>query len=67
MSAKAAIHQIIRSLAAEGMTICATSSDLEELLGVADRIVCLRSGKIVADAPSASFDKLSLLALASGA
>jgi ABC-type sugar transport system ATPase subunit len=67
VSAKAAIHQIIRSLAAEGMTICATSSDLEELLGVAERIVCLRSGKIVADAPSATFDKLSLLALASGA
>jgi ABC-type sugar transport system ATPase subunit len=65
VSAKAAIHRIVRELADAGIAICVTSSDLEELLDVADRIVCMRRGSIVADRPSESFDKLSLLALAS--
>ena len=67
VKAKASIHRLVRELAGEGMAICITSSDLEELLGVADRIVCMRGGRIVADRPSADFDKLSLLALASTA
>jgi ABC-type sugar transport system ATPase subunit len=65
--AKAAIHRLVRDLADTGIAICVTSADLEELLDVADRIVCMRGGRIVADRPSAAFDKLSLLALASTA
>jgi ABC-type sugar transport system ATPase subunit len=65
--AKAAIHRLVRELADAGVAICITSADLEELLDVADRIVCMRAGRIVADLPSAAFDKLSLLALASTA
>ena len=67
VKAKAAIHRLVRDLADTGIAICVTSSDLEELLDVADRIVCMRGGSIVADRPSAAFDKLSLLALASTA
>ena len=67
VKAKAGIHALVRKLADAGIGICVTSSDLEELLGVADRIVCMRAGRIVADRPSAEFDKLSLLALASTA
>ena len=65
--AKAGIHALVRKLADAGISICVTSSDLEELLGVADRIVCMRAGRIVADRPSSDFDKLSLLSLASTA
>lgn len=67
VKAKAGIHALVRRLADAGICICLTSSDLEELLGVADRIVCMRAGRIIADRPSADFDKLSLLALASTA
>ncbi len=67
VKAKAGIHSLVRKLAETGIAICVTSSDLEELLGVADRIVCMRAGRIVADRPSSEFDKLSLLALASAA
>jgi ABC-type sugar transport system ATPase subunit len=67
VKAKAGIHALVRKLADAGISICVTSSDLEELLGVADRIVCMRLGRIAADRPSADFDKLSLLALASTA
>jgi len=67
VKAKAAIHRLVRDLADTGLAICVTSADLEELLDVADRIVCMRAGRIVADRPSGDFDKLSLLALASTA
>ena len=65
--AKAAIHRLVRELADAGLTICVTSPDLEELLDVADRIVCMCAGRIVADRPGSAFDKLSLLALAATA
>jgi ABC-type sugar transport system ATPase subunit len=67
VQAKAGIHALVRKLADAGISVCVTSSDLEELLGVADRIVCMRLGRIVADGPSSHFDELSLLALASTA
>jgi ABC-type sugar transport system ATPase subunit len=67
VKAKAGIHALVRKLADAGISICVTSSDLEELLGVADRIVCMRLGRLVADRPSTDFDKFSLLALASTA
>jgi ABC-type sugar transport system ATPase subunit len=67
VKAKAAIHRLVRDLADTGIAICVTSADLEELLDVAERIVCMRGGRIVADRPSGAFDKLSLLALASTA
>jgi ABC-type sugar transport system ATPase subunit len=65
VKAKAGIHALVRKLANAGISICVTSSDLEELLGVADRIVCMRLGRVVADRPSTDFDEFSLLALAS--
>jgi ABC-type sugar transport system ATPase subunit len=67
VKAKAAIHQLVRGLAGTGLAICISSSDLEELLGVADRIVCMRGGRIVADRRSDAFDKRTLLALVSSA
>src|SRR5205085_23004 len=47
VGAKAAIHRLIRSLADDGLAVCVTSSDLEELLGIADWIICMRNGRIV--------------------
>jgi ABC-type sugar transport system ATPase subunit len=65
VGAKAAIHRLVRDLADVGIAVCLTSSDLEELLDIADRIVCMRSGGIVADLPSTDLDKHTLLTLAS--
>jgi ABC-type sugar transport system ATPase subunit len=63
VKAKAAIHKLVRALAEQGMAICLTSSDLDELLEVADRLVCMRAGRIIAEGPSAGFDELRLLSL----
>jgi ABC-type sugar transport system ATPase subunit len=62
VGAKAAIHGLIRQLSQEGLAICVTSPDLDELLSVAHRIVCMRNGRIVVDRPSGEFDKFTLLA-----
>jgi ABC-type sugar transport system ATPase subunit len=63
VKAKAAIHELVRRLAGEGIAICLTSTDLDELLEVADRIVCMRAGREVASGPSATFNRLRLVAL----
>ncbi|MDQ4215823.1 sugar ABC transporter ATP-binding protein [Microbacterium capsulatum] len=44
VGARAEIYQIMNRLAAEGRTILMISSDMEELIGMADRIVVLREG-----------------------
>ena len=53
VGAKAEIYALIRLLAAEGMAVLMTSSELPELLTVADRILVMCEGRITADIPRA--------------
>lgn len=64
VKSKAAIHQLVRDLAATGIAICLTSSDLDELLEVAHRLVFMRDGRKIAEGPSAQFDRFQMLSLA---
>jgi len=67
VKAKAAIHQLVRDLAARGTAICLTSSDLDELLEVANRLICMRGGRMIAAGAAAGFNELRLLSLVTGA
>ncbi|MBA3908605.1 MAG: D-xylose ABC transporter ATP-binding protein [Rhodobacter sp.] len=49
VGAKAEVHQILRTLAAEGVAIIIISSDLPEVLSLADRILVMREGRIVGE------------------
>jgi ABC-type sugar transport system ATPase subunit len=49
VGAKAAIHQLLRDLAAKGAAILLISSELPEVLSVSDRIVVLREGRQVGE------------------
>ena len=49
VGAKAEIYALIRRLAAQGMAILMTSSELPELLTVADRILVLCEGRLTAN------------------
>ena len=49
VGAKRAIYELIRSLAAEGIGVLLISSEHEELLGLAHRVLVLRAGRIVAE------------------
>ena len=43
------IYQIMRDLAKEGISIIMISSDMPELLGVSDRIVVMKEGRLVGE------------------
>jgi ABC-type sugar transport system ATPase subunit len=53
VGAKAEIYQLIRRLASQGRAIVMTSSELPELLAVADRIIVLCEGRLAAEIPRA--------------
>jgi ABC-type sugar transport system ATPase subunit len=51
VGAKLAIYELLVDLAAGGMAVLLISSELEEVLGLAHRIVVLSRGRIVAELP----------------
>ena len=55
VGAKFEIHNLLRDLAARGKAVVMISSELEELLALADRIVVIASGRTVADIPRGAF------------
>ena len=61
---RASIYAILREVASQGVAVVLISSDFEELLGLADRIVVLSDGRSIADLPSALLDEVKLTLLA---
>ena len=49
VGAKQAIYELIVHLASEGMAILLISSEMEEILGLAHRVLVMREGRIVAE------------------
>ena len=49
VGAKHAVYELIASLARQGMAVLLISSELEEVLGLAHRIVVMREGRAVAE------------------
>ncbi|MDX1621658.1 MAG: sugar ABC transporter ATP-binding protein [Nitriliruptorales bacterium] len=66
VGAKAEIHRLVRGLADEGTAVLVVSSDLPELLELADIIHVVRDGVIVGTLPRDVADESSVMALASG-
>ncbi len=66
IGAKHGIYELIASLARDGMGVLLISSELEEVLGLAHRILVMRLGKIVAefDANNATDDMVMRAAFA---
>jgi erythritol transport system ATP-binding protein len=52
IGAKAEIYRMIRSLAAEGLAILFVTSDLEEVMALADRIVVMADGRKTGEFPN---------------
>jgi ribose transport system ATP-binding protein len=64
VAAKASIYRIMRDLAARGRAILLVSSDLPEIIGLSDRIVVMRAGRIVGHcAGGASEEEVMALAV----
>jgi ribose transport system ATP-binding protein len=61
VGAKYEIYSIINDLAAQGTGVLFISSELEELIGVCDRILVMSNGEIQATFARAEFDKERIL------
>ncbi len=66
VGAKSEIYQLIHGLAAQGAGVLFISSELEELLGLCDRILVMRRGEIGAAFRREEFDRERILAAALG-
>ncbi len=66
VGAKQEIYKLLRSLAKEGKCIVMISSEMEELIGISDRIVVMCEGEITGELEKEAFDQDMILALASG-
>ena len=66
VGAKQEIYQLMCELANTGNTILMISSDMEELLGMSDRIIVLCEGKLAGEVQKEQFSQDYILDLASG-
>jgi rhamnose transport system ATP-binding protein len=66
VGAKAEIHALMTTLAAQGVAILMISSELPEILGMSDRIAVMRGGTIVRVLNRAEATQQKILALALG-
>ena len=63
VGARAELYQVIRALAADGVGVLLVSSEVPEVLGLADRVLVMREGRIVHEAPAAELDEDTVLDL----
>lgn len=66
VGAKADIYTIINDCAAKGMAIVVISSELPELLGLVDRVVVMREGRLVVDLPNIDLSEETVMEHAFG-
>ncbi len=66
VGAKAEIHALIGELAARGAALLVISSELPELLALADRIIVLREGRMAGEVPRAEATQGLLLRMMAG-
>ena len=64
VGAKVAIYELLVSLAESGMGIVLISSELEEILGLAHRVLVMRSGRLVAELDGEAMTESAILAAA---
>ncbi|HUK15109.1 MAG TPA: sugar ABC transporter ATP-binding protein [Bryobacteraceae bacterium] len=66
VGAKAEIYDTIRALAGRGAAVLMASSELEELMGLADRIVVMHRGRIAGELSRAEATEEEIMHLATG-
>ena len=67
VGSKAEVHRIISELAGEGLAIILISSDLPEVLAMADRVLVMHEGRVAAEFSHAEADQEKVMFAATGA
>jgi ribose transport system ATP-binding protein len=66
VGAKFEIYQLIHQLADDGAGVLVISSEIEELIGICDRLLVMSRGELRLDLPREEFDRERILAAALG-
>jgi ribose transport system ATP-binding protein len=66
VGAKSEIHHILRELANQGVGVIVISSELPEIIGLCDRALVIRDGRLAGELNSNEMTEEALLRLASG-
>ncbi len=63
VGARAELYALVRKLADDGIGVLLVSSEVPEVLGLADRVLVIREGRIVHEAPAEDLDEHRVLDL----
>jgi len=66
VGAKSEIYQLMNELVARGVAIMMISSELNEILGMADRVIVMRKGRIAGDIKGSQATEEQLVSIAMG-
>jgi len=66
VGAKRDLYELLVGLAADGMAILLISNEMEEILGLAHRVLVMRSGRIVAELTGDQMNEAAILAASFG-
>ncbi len=66
IGSKAAVHAFMAELAAEGLAVIMVSSEIPEVLGMSDRVIVMREGRIVAEVAGDAMTPQALVRAAAG-
>jgi len=67
VGSKAAVHDFIGELAGEGLTVVLITSELPEVMGLADRVLVMKEGRIVDEFRRGAWSAEAIVAAATGA
>nr|MBA3406716.1 sugar ABC transporter ATP-binding protein [Solirubrobacterales bacterium] len=63
---KAEVHRLLSELAGQGVAVLMISSELPEVLGMADRVLVMHEGRLAQEFSRAEADEESVIRAASG-
>ena len=66
IGSKAAVHEFMAELAGQGLAVIMVSSEIPEVLGMSDRVIVMRQGRMVAELTGADMTPEALVRAAAG-
>ena len=66
VAAKQEIYRFLAELAAGGAAVLLISSELEEIIGMSDRVIVMREGRVAGELPAAALGEHEIMYLATG-
>ena len=66
IGSKAAVHEFMAELASQGLAVIMVSSEIPEILGMSDRVIVMREGRMVAELEKGDLNPETLVRYAAG-